>query len=474
MISEREFAWFEPAGRRATLYEDVTVDTQPSVHRHLTRGWPLCFEDGRGTWNDASTALRSVDWFAFRDPGQQWERPYYQAGTAVEQQIEGALRSAAEQGLIEDFDPEWVRFLRTSLQVPAYLEHGLWFALATAARDCLSDTVATCVCLQAAMKQRSAQAIVLYAMDLEEHLPDAFPIDSARDAFLADPAWQPARRYLERLAATRDWAEVLFAANLCFEPVVATLVRRELGTRAAAAHGDTVTPVLARAETQEWEWTRSWTAALSNFLLDDQRHGDHNRTVLAGWVRDWLPAAVAAAAALAPVAEPIGLDFARAAERVGTYAGAMLADAGLPELCGLVGYEPPAVARQSPRTRSPVGSGKSGRSASARQSSDTTSGNGEFDFVGIVMAKSAEGDAVAAFMARREGIEVLEQPAFWDIRARDRLVIPYEQISEEVGYAVDAYSIQHEMSTHYGRLVATDDALMLFSDPTEAMEHLLS
>jgi hypothetical protein len=28
------------------------------------------------------------------------------------------------------------------------------------------------------------------------------------------------------------------------------------------------------------------------------------------------------------------------------------------------------------------------------------------------------------------------------------------------------------MSTHYGRLVATDDALMLFSDPLEAMEHL--
>jgi hypothetical protein len=28
------------------------------------------------------------------------------------------------------------------------------------------------------------------------------------------------------------------------------------------------------------------------------------------------------------------------------------------------------------------------------------------------------------------------------------------------------------MSTHYGRLVATDDALMVFSDPVEAMEYL--
>jgi propane monooxygenase coupling protein len=90
------------------------------------------------------------------------------------------------------------------------------------------------------------------------------------------------------------------------------------------------------------------------------------------------------------------------------------------------------------------------------------------------MAKSAEGDAVARFLARRDGVEVIEQPSFWDIRARDRLTIPYQEVTEEVGYEIDAYSIQHEMSTHYGRMVATDDALMLFSDPTEAMEHLLS
>ena len=67
-----------------------------------------------------------------------------------------------------------------------------------------------------------------------------------------------------------------------------------------------------------------------------------------------------------------------------------------------------------------------------------------------------------------------EQQSFWDIRAMDRLVINYEEVSEELGYEIDAYSIQHEMSTHYGRMVAGDDALMLFSDPMEAMEHLMS
>ena len=443
-VSEREFGWFTPAGRRASLYEDVTVDTQPSIHRHLARGWPLSFADGRGTWNDASTALRATDWYAFRDPGQQWERPFYQAGAAVEQQLESALASAAEQGLIADFAPDWVTFLRTSLQVPAFVEHGLWFALATAARDCLSDSVATCVCLQAAHKQRSAQAIVLYAMDLERHLGCELSITEAREAFLHDPAWQPTRRYLERLAATPDWGEVIVAANLCFEPVVGTLIRRELGTRAAAASGDTVTPVLSRVATQEWEWARAWTLALTRFLLADAAHGAHNRAVLDGWLRDWMAQAREAAAAVSD-----------AAGQVDAYAERTVQEAlSAP---GPKDATPPAAAPE--------------RVAAAR-GPDEASTDGSHDHVGIVMAKSAEGDAVARFFAGRA--EVIEQPAFWEIRSPHRLVIPYSEVSEELGYEIDAYSIQHEMSTHYGRMVATDDALMLFADPTEAMEHLLS
>lgn len=96
-----------------------------------------------------------------------------------------------------------------------------------------------------------------------------------------------------------------------------------------------------------------------------------------------------------------------------------------------------------------------------------------YDYVGIVMSRSEEGDAVAAVMRRRPGVEVIAQPAFWDVRAKDRLVIEFDEVGEELGFEIDGYAIQHEMSTHYGRLIATDDALMLFSDPMEAMEHLM-
>ena len=304
--------------------------------------------------------------------------------------------------------------------------------------------MATCVCLQAAHKQRSAQAIVLYAMDLEPHLGCELPIAAARKAFLGDPAWQPTRRYLERLAATPDWGEVIVAANVCFEPVMGTLIRRDLGTRAAAASGDTVTPVLARAATREWEWARAWTVALVRFLASDGAHAGHNRAVIEGWLDDWTPAAGEAAAALSG-----------SADRVGDYARRMVSEA----LSDDGGH------------RAGPGTGVRPRAVSAAPRREEST-DGSHDHVGIVMAKSAEGDAVARFFAGRA--EVIEQPSFWEIRAAHRLAIPYTEVSEELGYDIDAYSIQHEMSTHYGRMVATDDALLLFADPTEAMAHLLS
>ena len=243
---ERSFQWYTPKKRRATIYEDVTVDTQPSVHRYIQsgRGWPVHFEDGRGLWSEDSTRLRAGDWYAFRDPGQMWERPYYQAGTANEQLIEGAVRTARRERVFADFTPEWVEFLRKHLQVPAFLDHGIWLALASAARDTLSDTVTHCVALEAAMKQRQAQAYLLYGMDLEQDFGE-FPVERSRESFLHDDVWQPARSYVERLRATPDWGERVFAANLCFEPTVGLLIRRELLMRSVRFNGDIVTQALS-------------------------------------------------------------------------------------------------------------------------------------------------------------------------------------------------------------------------------------
>jgi hypothetical protein len=334
--AERRFSYFTPQKRRATLYEDVTIDTQPSIHRHMDRGWPVSFEDGRGTWNDESTTLRSADWFAFRDPGELWERPFYQEGARAEAQIDGAVRSAKRERLFDDFDPGWIEFLRANLQVPAFAENGVWLATASVGRDCLSDSITHAVVLEAAHKQRIAQSIVLYAMDLEEHFGE-FPIADAKRRWLEHPAWQPTRSFVERLHASTDWGEVIVAANLCFEPIIGAMIRRELGIRAATLNGDTVTPVVARVAQIEWAWAADWTAAFTRFVLDDE-HGAANKAVLEAWLADWLPLATRAGTALTQIAGelPIGFDVEEAQQRVRRDAAKFHEDAGVADLAAEV------------------------------------------------------------------------------------------------------------------------------------------
>lgn len=96
----------------------------------------------------------------------------------------------------------------------------------------------------------------------------------------------------------------------------------------------------------------------------------------------------------------------------------------------------------------------------------------EFDYVGIALARSVEGDALADALQDVDGVEVIRQPSFSEIKARERLRMDFEELSEATGFDVDSKLIQVLMSTYYGRIVNTDEALLLFHDPLEAMQHM--
>ena len=95
-----------------------------------------------------------------------------------------------------------------------------------------------------------------------------------------------------------------------------------------------------------------------------------------------------------------------------------------------------------------------------------------FDYVGIALGRSVEGDALAEAMAAVEGVEVVAQRTFWEVKARERLRIDFEELSEATGLDVDSELIQVLMTTYYGRIINTDEAIMLFHDPIEAMEYM--
>ena len=69
----RSYNYFEPRKRRATVYEDVTMDVQPDPARHLTQGWVYSFANGDAGYPQEWSALKSTNWHAFLDPNEEWD-----------------------------------------------------------------------------------------------------------------------------------------------------------------------------------------------------------------------------------------------------------------------------------------------------------------------------------------------------------------------------------------------------------------
>ena len=69
----RKYNYFDPKGRKATLYEDVTVDVQPDPARYLIQDWILSFADGTPTYGPTRTRIKSSDWHKYRAPDQEWD-----------------------------------------------------------------------------------------------------------------------------------------------------------------------------------------------------------------------------------------------------------------------------------------------------------------------------------------------------------------------------------------------------------------
>ena len=56
----RKYNYFTPKGRKATHYEDMTLDVQPDPKRYLLQDWIISFADGTPTYFEGWTQAKSV------------------------------------------------------------------------------------------------------------------------------------------------------------------------------------------------------------------------------------------------------------------------------------------------------------------------------------------------------------------------------------------------------------------------------
>jgi propane monooxygenase small subunit len=297
----RSYNYFEPRKRRATVYEDVTMDVQPDPERHLTQGWVYAFANGDAGYPQEWTALKSSNWHAFLDPNEEWEQTIYRNNANTVRQISGVLANAKAAQGFAGWNRSWISVVEKHVSAWAHVEHGLGMHVYTPAqRDAPTNMINNAMCVGAVHKLRFAQDIMLYNLDVSDQI-EGFDGSAHKDVWQNNEIWQATRENVEKLTGIRDWAEAWFATAIVFEPLVGELFRSGFVMHAAALQGDFVTPTIMGCGESDCTREQRGARALFRMLADEEEHGEANRRVMQGWLDEWVPVSLAAARQLQPI-----------------------------------------------------------------------------------------------------------------------------------------------------------------------------
>jgi propane 2-monooxygenase small subunit len=325
--SARRYNYFSPAKRKQTHYEDVTVEVQPDPRHYLTQGWIYGFANGETGYPLHWTKLKAwgVDepepqrgpgsgglpvqdwpahgWHEFRDPNEEWEQTLYRYNANVVRQLNQNVENARNSKAFDMWATNWVRFVERHVGAWMHIEHILGlYVFGSNERSAPTNMHNTALAANSARKIRFAQDLALYNLTLSEEI-EGFDGSAHVESWNDDPEWQGARKLTEALTAIEDdWGEAMVAANVVFEPLVGELFRSNLVMQSAAPNGDFVTPtVMGAGENDYAQRDLRWTIACFAPLVSDKEFADHNRQLLDGWLKKWVPQALEAARTMQPL-----------------------------------------------------------------------------------------------------------------------------------------------------------------------------
>ncbi|MGF6661950.1 propane monooxygenase small subunit [Paraburkholderia atlantica] len=296
----RKYNYFEPKGRKASHYEDMTVDVQPDPNRYLLQDWILSFADGTPTYSQSWTAAKSSDWHKFRAVDEEWERTHYQRQSTIIGMITGAIQNARRSGAVKRFDKTWIKVLEAHLGAYKHAEFGLGTATMHAQRYGYTQMINSAILTNSSYKLRFAQDLTLYLGEIALDLPN-LDLDAGKQHWLTDPFWQDTRRAVETIGGATDFLEKYFAVNIVFEPLVADLFRSGFVMQVAAAQNDFLTPTVVSAAEGDYERNLANAVELFHMLANDPQHGEANRKLFAEWLEKHGALALDAAKQLQPI-----------------------------------------------------------------------------------------------------------------------------------------------------------------------------
>jgi propane monooxygenase coupling protein len=103
--------------------------------------------------------------------------------------------------------------------------------------------------------------------------------------------------------------------------------------------------------------------------------------------------------------------------------------------------------------------------------SDSTASNR----CGFTLMNNQVGAVIAQVMGTKPDVTVTHLPSMIRVDAIGRMEVVYDEVAEALGEepgSFDQAEFEEDMSTHYGRMIHTDDRTIMYANPEDAAEHL--
>ena len=94
---------------------------------------------------------------------------------------------------------------------------------------------------------------------------------------------------------------------------------------------------------------------------------------------------------------------------------------------------------------------------------------------GFTLMNNQVGEVVAQVMSTESNVKVTPLPSMIRVDATGRMDVVYDEVSEALGEEPGFFhqaEFEENMSTHYGRMIHTDDRTILVANPEDAADYL--
>ena len=224
------------------------------------------------------------DWDTFSDPDELVYRTYNILQDGQETYVRGLLDQHNAEQHDNGLSPEWVASLAKLYTPSRYPLHIVQMHSAYLMHMAPASTISNCAAFQAADALRWVSHVAYRTAELGLAHPGMGFGERERELWEELPAWQGFRELLERVLATRDWAEAFVAHQLVAKPALDEMLFREMGT-SARRQGDVLYALLSEAALRDSDRSRRWSSA----LVATMSEVDENLPQLTSWVAKWQP-----------------------------------------------------------------------------------------------------------------------------------------------------------------------------------------